>query len=203
MDESTKPPQTKVSEYLDLLNPSSEHMVTFSPFFTNQMSVELIRSMTVIRRARVLYICIGRPHIFVQKMLMNRGINIKDIYFMDMVLHVCREGGRSKAPVIHVPDSKEPLELPTVFKLYRVDQELSSLSLDDIELMVLDNVSELRTYNSDQQIRTFLGLLHGLSQKTGKGLILLHLDNRPNDGMRELAEGMSIHTLAIPAKAFQ
>ncbi len=203
MEKLTAPFQTKVSEYLDLINPSLEHMVTFSPFFTNQLSVELISSMTVQRKLRTLYICIGRPHIFVQKMLMTRGINIKDIYFMDMVLHVCRDGSMAKAPVISIPGSDGPLELPTVFKLYRVDQEVGSLSIGDIDLMVLDNVSELRTYNSDQQIRTFLGLLHDLSRKTGKGLILLHLDNRPNDGMRVLAEGMSINTLTIPAKAFQ
>ena len=202
MDKGTPALSSRVPEYLDLLNTTSEHLVTFSPFFINQMSVELITSMVVLRKLRILYICVGRPHIFVQKILSNRGINIRDIHFMDMVLYVCRQGSKGKLPQLTVPYSADPLELPTVFKLYRVDQELDQLSLGDIDLIVLDNISELRTYNSDQQIRTFLGLLHEMSRRLNKGLILLHLDNRPNDGMKELAEELGMGTLTIPPQAF-
>ncbi len=194
---------TKIMEYIDLLNTSSEYLLTFSPFFINHVSVNLMTDVLINRKKSVLYICVGRPHIFVQKILMNRGVSTRSIHFMDMVLYVCRELNKSNPSKIMLDDDGQPIEMPTIYKLFKVDQEVEQLSLDEVDLMILDNLSELRTYNNDDQIKKFLELLDDISKKKGKGLILFHLNNRPGDGIPELVKSMGIEVLDIPNEAFR
>lgn len=194
---------SRIMEYIDLLNMSSEYLLSFSPFFINHVSVDLMTEVLLNRKRSVLYICVGRPHIFVQKILMNRGVSTRSIHFMDMVLYVCREMNRQNPSKIFLDGEGQPLEMPTIFKLFRVDQEVEQLSIDDVDLLILDNLSELRTYNNDEQIKTFLKLLHNISSSKGKGLILLHLNNRPGDGIPELVRSMGIEVLDIPNDAFR
>ncbi len=134
---------------------------------------------------------------------MNRGVSTRSIHFMDMVLYVCREMNRQNPSKIFLDGEGQPMEMPTIFKLFRVDQEVEKLSIDDVDLLILDNLSELRTYNNDEQIKTFLKLLHNISSSKGKGLILLHLNNRPGDGIPELVRSMGIEVLDIPNDAFR
>ncbi len=194
---------SRIMEYIDLLNMSSEYLLSFSPFFINHVSVDLMTEVLLNRKRSVLYICVGRPHLFVQKILMNRGVSTRSIHFMDMVLYVCREMNRQNPSKIFLDGEGQPLEIPTIFKLFRVDQEVEQLSIDDVDLLILDNLSELRTYNNDEQIKTFLKLLHNISSSKGKGLILLHLNNRPGDGIPELVRSMGIEVLDIPNDAFR
>jgi len=194
---------SRIEEYLELLNPSSEYLLSFSPFFINHVSVELMTDMLVNRKKAVLYICVGRPHIFVQKILMNRGVSTRSIHFMDMVLYVCRDSSKPSSSKIILDENGSPLEIPTIFKLFKVDQEIDRLSLDDVDLLVLDNLSELRTYNNDDQIRRFMELLLRISREKGKGLVIFHLNNRPDNGLRNLIESMNIEVLEIPNEVFQ
>jgi hypothetical protein len=194
---------SRIMEYIDLLNPSSRYLLTFSPFFINHVSVEIMTDMLINRKKSVLYICVGRPHIFVQKILMNRGVSTRSIHFMDMVLYVCRELDRPNPSKIFLDEEGEPVEMPTIYKLFKVDQEVERLSIDDVDLMILDNLSELRTYNNDDQIRKFLELLNSISTNKGKGLLLFHLNNRPGDGIPDLVKSMNIEMLDIPNDAFR
>jgi hypothetical protein len=194
---------TKIMEYIDLLNSSSEYLLTFSPFFINHVSVNLMTDVLLNRKKSVLYICVGRPHIFVQKILMNRGVSTRSIHFMDMVLYVCRELNKPNPSKIMLDEDGQPIEMPTIYKLFKVDQEVERLSIDEVDLMILDNLSELRTYNNDDQIKRFLELLDDISKKKGKGLILFHLNNRPGDGIPELVKSMGIEILDIPNEAFR
>ena len=182
----------KLSEYLDLLSMESRYLLSFSPFFVNHFSAHLMSYLVNKRNQKVLYICIGRPHIFVQKLLKNRGVPIRGIHFMDMVLGISgRATGQGKQMILY-GESGEEVEIPMIYKLFKVDQEIDHLSLTDVDLVILDNISELRTYSNDDRVRSLLEMLNDIWEKTGKGLMIYHINNRPNDGVGEIASEMGL-----------
>lgn len=182
--------EERIREYIELLDPRGKYIISFSPFFINHISVELMTEMVAKKKLSILYLCIGRPHIFVQKILKNRGISHRSIYFMDMILHVCRECDQPNPSRIIIDDEGLELDLPTIFKLYRVDQELYQMKLDNVDLVVIDNLSELRTYNTNEQTAGFLKILQNVCDQKNIGLFMLHLNNRPGDGIPDLAVEM-------------
>ncbi|MFO8051541.1 MAG: hypothetical protein R6V01_07580 [Thermoplasmatota archaeon] len=194
---------SRVQEYFDLLRPDSQYLLTFSPFFINHLSVHLMSHLVVDKKKTILYMCVGRPHMFVQKILQTKNITTKDVYFMDMVLYVCRKTETSNRTKLYLRDNGEPLDLPTVYKMYRVDQEPEDLFLDDIDVIILDNISELRTYNNDEQIKEFISILFDVSNKTNTGLLIFRLDSRPSDGLETICENIGIETLEIPNESFK
>jgi hypothetical protein len=192
----------KLVEYLDLLSTNSRYLLSFSPFFVNHFSSYLMSYLINNRHQRVLYICVGRPHIFVQKLLKNRGIPIRNIHFMDMVLGISgRPMGQTKQTITY-GGSDEQLAMPIIYKLFKVDQEIDHLTLDDIDMVILDNISELRTYSNDERVKSLLDLLNEIWEKSGKGLMIYHINNRPNDGVGEIASEMGLEILEIPNDVF-
>ena len=89
-----------------------------------------------------------------------------------------------------------------IYKLFKVDQEINHLSLNDIDLVILDNISELRTYSNDDRVRVLLELLNRIWEKDGKGLMIFHINNRPNDGVEEIASEMGLEIIEIPNDVF-
>ena len=83
-----------------------------------------------------------------------------------------------------------------------VDQEIDHLTLDDIDMVILDNISELRTYSNDERVKSLLDLLNEIWEKSGKGLMIYHINNRPNDGVGEIASEMGLEILEIPNYVF-
>lgn len=201
MDDNAIPP--KLMEYMELLSPNSRYVLSFSPFFVNHFSVSLVSHLVTNLKKRVLYICIGRPHIFIQKMLQNRGIPIRSIYFMDMVLGIARKSRLPGEGGLIFPDDGSSVDLPSLYKIFKVDQEVGSLSLDEIDLIVLDNVSELRTYNNDDRVRSMIELFTGIRERTGKGIFILHINNRPNDGISELSSELGLEMVNVPNDVFK
>lgn len=201
MDEVEIP--SKLQEYFDLLRHDSQYMLTFSPFFINHFAVNLISDFVVNRKKALLYMCVGRPHMFVQKILQNRGVTTRNLHFMDMVLYVCRQSDKPNKTKIYFNEEGEVLDLPTVYKVFKVDQEVEDLKMDDIDIIILDNISELRTYNNDDQIESFLSILKSVSDKTKNGLLLLRFNNKPNDGLEQMGENLGIESLEIPNDSFR
>jgi hypothetical protein len=192
----------KLVEYLDLLSTNSRYLLSFSPFFVNHFSSYLMSYLIKQRKHRVLYICVGRPHIFVQKLLKNRGIPIRDVHFMDMVLGISGRPMGATAQRLTYGESNEELKIPMIYKLFKVDQEIDELTLDNIDLVILDNVTELRTYSNDDRVRSLLGILNDIWKKAGKGLMVYHINNRPQDGVTDIAAEMGLEILQIPNEAF-
>jgi hypothetical protein len=192
----------KLVEYLELLSSNSKYLLSFSPFFVNHFSAHLMSYMINEKKDRILYICIGRPHIFIQKLLQNRGVPIRTIHFMDMVLGISSRGSGNEAPEITSPNDDGFLEMPMHYKLFKVDQEERSLSLDDVDLVILDNITELRTYNNDDGVRSLLELLNSIWDKAGKGLMVLHINNRPDDGIDRLSKEIGLELVKIPNDVF-
>ena len=192
----------KLVEYMDLLSVNSRYLLSFSPFFVNHFSSYLMSYLINSRNQRVLYICVGRPHIFVQKLLKNRGIPIRNIQFMDMVLGISGRSSGQSQQSITLGDTGEKLDIPMIYKLFKVDQEINHLSLNDIDLVILDNISELRTYSNDDRVRVLLELLNRIWEKDGKGLMIFHINNRPNDGVEEIASEMGLEIIEIPNDVF-
>ncbi|MFW3146297.1 MAG: hypothetical protein ACMUIE_05750 [Thermoplasmatota archaeon] len=201
MKNETIPP--KLQEYIEQLDTGSRYLLSFSPFFINHTSLNLITDMVVGRKKSILYICVGRPHIFIQKMLQNRGVGIRDIHFMDMVLYVGRKSRSTIKTAIYFNKEGEIIDLPTIYKLFKVDQEVDELFLDDVDLIILDNISELRTYNQDQQISEFLDLLREVSDKSGAGQIILRFNTKPKDGIPEMCTSRGLEPLDLPNDLFQ
>ena len=201
MDENTIPP--KLAEYMELLSPNSRYVLSFSPFFVNHLSVSLVSHLVTNTKKRILYICIGRPHIFVQKMLQNRAVPIRSIYFMDMVLGVARRPRSPDEGGLFFPDDGSSVEFQSLYKIFKVDQEVDRLSLDEIDLVVFDNISELRTYNNDDRVRSIVELLTGIWERAGKGLFILHINNRPNDGISELSSEIGLEMVNVPNDVFK
>ncbi|MEA3558079.1 MAG: hypothetical protein U9R75_02395 [Candidatus Thermoplasmatota archaeon] len=194
---------SKLQEYFDLLRVDSQYLLTFSPFFINHLSVHLMSDLVVNRKKAILYICVGRPHMFVQKILHNRGVTTKDLHFMDMVLYVCRKTEAPNKTKISFSEKGDILDLPTIYKIYRIDQEVENLTLEKIDLIVLDNISELRTYNNDEQIRSFLSILKEVSERTKSGLLIFRFNNKQNDGLEKICEGLGVESLEIPNGSFK
>ncbi|MGA1820181.1 MAG: hypothetical protein ACMUHU_04140 [Thermoplasmatota archaeon] len=201
MDENTTP--AKLSKYLELLSPGSRYVLSFSPFFVNHLSVSLVSHLVVNTRKRILYVCIGRPHIFIQKMLQNRSVPIRNIHFMDMVLGVARRPRSPEEGGLFFPDDGSNVEFQGLYKIFKVDQEVDRLSLDEIDLIVFDNISELRTYNNDDRVRSMVELLARISDRAGKGIFILHINNRPNDGISELTSEIGFETVNVPNDVFK
>ncbi|MGA1872827.1 MAG: hypothetical protein ACMUHY_04085 [Thermoplasmatota archaeon] len=201
MESDTIPP--KLLQYLDLLSPGSRYVLSFSPFFVNHFSVTLVSHLVSTLRKRVLYVCVGRPHIFVQKMLQNRSVPIRNIYFMDMVLGVARRPRPEKDEGLFFADDGSSVDIPSIYKLFKVDQEVDVLTLDEVDVVILDNVSELRTYNNDDRVRSMLELLNEIWKRDARGIFLMHLNNRPNDGVKKISGELGFETLEIPNDVFQ
>ena len=201
MESDTIPP--KLLQYLDLLSPGSRYVLSFSPFFVNHFSVTLVSHLVSSLRKRVLYVCVGRPHIFVQKMLQNRSVPIRNIYFMDMVLGVARRPRPEKDEGLFFADDGSSVDIPSIYKLFKVDQEVDVLTLDEVDVVILDNVSELRTYNNDDRVRSMLELLNEIWKRDARGIFLMHLNNRPNDGVKKISGELGFETLEIPNDVFQ
>ena len=89
-----------------------------------------------------------------------------------------------------------------IYKLFKVDQEIDHLSMDDIDLVILDNISELRTYSNDDRVRSLLDTMNRIWESCGKGLLVYHINNRPNDGVGELVTEMGFEILEIPNDVF-
>jgi len=191
------------SEYFEMLNPTSRYFLSFSPFFINRVSIELMSCLINERNKLALYICIGRPHIFVQKILISRGIPSRNIYFMDMVPYISSDYFKPNSSKLYLADGGEPLKLPPIFKLYRIDQEVASLALSNIDIVIVDNISELSTFNTQNQISSFLETLYNACRSLKKGLLLFHLDDKPNDGLVKMASSLGLETLALPNDAFR
>lgn len=192
----------KLVEYLDLLSTNSRYLLSFSPFFVNHFSSYLMSYLINNRKQKILYICVGRPHIFVQKLLKNRGVPIRDIHFMDMVLGISGRSMGQPQQTLTIGESGEQLEIPMIYKLFRVDQEIDHLSLDNVNMVILDNISELRTYSNDDRVRSLLDMLNNIWEKGGKGLMIYHINNRPNDGVGEIASEIGLEILEIPNEVF-
>ncbi len=192
----------KLLEYLDLLSTNSRYLLSFSPFFVNHFSAHLMSYLVNVKKIRILYICVGRPHIFIQKLLQNREVPIRSIHFMDIVLGVSGRSSGKNVPEVILTNDGETLDIPMVYKLYKVDQEVDSLSLEDVDLVVLDNISELRTYSNDERVRSLLEMLNSIWENAGKGLMVLHINNRPGDGVDELSSEMGLDIVNIPNDVF-
>jgi hypothetical protein len=192
----------KLREYLDLLSTSSRYLLSFSPFFVNHLSAYLMSYLIHTKNQRVLYICVGRPHIFVQKLLKNRGIPIRNIIFMDAVLGISGRSSIQSRQSITYEDDREKLDIPIIYKLFKVDQEIDHMSLSNIDMVILDNISELRTYSNDDRVRSLLNILTDVGDRTGKGLMIYHINNRPDDGVEEIASEMGLELLRIPNEVF-
>jgi hypothetical protein len=192
----------KLMEYLDLLSTNSRYVLSFSPFFINHFSAHLMSYLINIKKKSVLYICVGRPHIFIQKLLQNREVPIRSIHFMDLVLGSTIQSMNRRRPQLYLNEGGQELNIPHVFKLYKIDQEIVSLSLDEVDLVVLDNISELRTYSNDERVTHVISLLNHIYENSSKGLVVLHINNRPDDGMEELSRENDLEMVNIPNDVF-
>lgn len=192
----------KLMEYLDLLSTNSRYLLSFSPFFVNHLSAHLMSYLVSIKKKRILYICVGRPHIFVQKLLQNRDVPIRNIHFMDIVLGVSGRGTGQNGPFIVITEDGDPIDIPMVYKLYKVDQEVDILNLEDVDIVAMDNISELRTYSNDDRVMSIIEVLNGIWKKAGKGLMVFHINNRPDDGVKELAVETGLEVVEIPNDVF-
>lgn len=188
----------RLSEYFELLNPSSSYIISFSPFFVNQASSSLMKYMVDQRGKSGLYICIGRPHIFIERILSSKNVNSKNIIFMDMAMHIGKRSHGGGSNKIEISEGDGELDVPGTFKLFRYDQELKSIKFTDIDLVVLDNVTELEVYNNPDQIREFLKVFLDAANKLKKGLILYNFKTGKNNGLVQTAEDMGIDHIEIP-----
>jgi len=188
----------RLTEYFELLNPSSSYLISFSPFFVNQASSSLMKYMVNERGKSGLYVCIGRPHIFIEKIFSSRNVDSRSITFMDMALHIGgkkdRFGNNSR---IDLPEERK-MELPARFRLFRHDQELKSVSFDDIDFVCIDNLTELFVYNSREQIGEFIKSFFDITKEMNKGLFLYDLKSVNSASIMEWAEEMGIEQIEIP-----
>jgi hypothetical protein len=189
----------KLSEYFDLLNPSSSYVISFSQFFANNASLAMMKYLEKIWGKNTLYVCIGRPHIFIEKILSSQGVNSRHITFMDMAMYIGRnQPGKEDSTRIVIEEGGEEFQVPAIYKLFRFDQELRSFDLGDIDLVILDNISELGVYNNPEQIRKFLEVYLDLSRNHGKGLFLYHFKGIPDGHLMDTIKDMGMEIIEIP-----
>jgi hypothetical protein len=87
--------------------------------------------------------------------------------------------------------------------LFKVDQEIDNLSLENIDIIILDNITELRTYTNDERVRSILQILNRIWERSKKGLMVFHVQNQPNDGVGEIASDLGLETIQIPNEVFK
>lgn len=192
---------TGIRSHIEMLDPLKKYLINFSPFFINQIPAELLKEMVVEKRRSVLYICVGRPHVFVQKSLKNRGVSPSSIYFMDMILKEDlnnKEPGNSR---FTFGASERNLDLSIKFDLFKDDREITEMDLDKIDMMIIDNLSELRTHKSIEQIESFIRVFSGIADMKKNGLFMLHLNNMPGDGIPEIADSIDAEIIDISSDA--
>lgn len=150
---------------------SSPCVISFSPFFMNQLSTHLMEHQVDDLGMNALYICVGRPHIFIKKLLMSRGVKVRNIHFMELTLSTgIRTGSQCR-----IMDDTGPIEVPATFNLFRSDVEIQELNLSDVNVIVLDNLYEICIFNSDEKVENFVCFLKGISERNGIVLELLQL----------------------------
>jgi len=163
-----------LQDYLKLLSPRSKYVLVVPPFNVVPLSVAVARRIVVDEGRNVLYICAGRPHIFPQKLFQRWEIPLKNIYFMDTILYMKGPAPTEKLPPITA--GKKEIKLPRVYRLFRVDQEVSSLSLSDVDVIILDNITEFLHYNSLDDTLSFIDTLHKPVAEMMKGFYIIMLN---------------------------
>lgn len=193
-----------LSEYFELLDPSSRYLISLSPYFVNHVSTSLLDHLVNSRGKSCLYICIGRPHIFIGKILSNRGIDLRKITFMDMALHIGQPAnGEKDRNSIVVDNEGEGLKVPAIFKLFRFDQEIVKVDIRDFDMIVIDNLTELSMYNNREQIEDFIDLFHSAASKCGKGLFLYRVNTGREDYLVSISAEAGIEHLEIPDRVIR
>lgn len=99
--------------------------------------------------------------------------------------------------------SRIPMDVPAMFNLYRNDVEIKELDVSIVSTVILDNVSEMRVYNADERVRSYLEFLNGIAERNGTGLRLIYF-RRPGDpGAKDFAGSLGLEHVEIPDSVFR
>ena len=173
----------ELHDFLNLISPRSKYVMVTNPFNVVPLSVALAKRFVVEEDKGLLYICSGRPHIFPQKLFQRWDIPLKRIYFMDIVLYMKGSiRGEGNPPV---KTGKEVIKIPRVYRLFRVDQEAEGLDMSEVDLIILDNLTEFLHFNTLEEAEQFVDSVSEPASRLKKGLIVILLKN---EGYREAAE---------------
>lgn len=175
----------ELKDFLNLISPSSKYVMVTNPFNVVPLSVALAKRFVVEENKGLLYICSGRPHIFPQKLFQKWEIPLKRIYFMDVVLYMKGSIRDSRNPPIKTDG--QSLQIPRVYRLFRVDQEAEEMNMSEVDLIIIDNLTEFLHFNTMKEAEQFVDSISEPASNLRKGMIIILLKT---EGYEEVAEAL-------------
>ncbi|MCD6111418.1 MAG: hypothetical protein J7K08_07080 [Thermoplasmata archaeon] len=175
----------ELQDFLNLISPRSKYVMVTNPFNVVPLSVALAKRFVVEENKGLLYICSGRPHIFPQKLFQRWEIPLKKIYFMDIVLYMKGSTRGEKNPPIKT--DKGIIQIPRVYRLFRVDQEADGLNMSEVDLIIIDNLTEFLHFNTLEEAERFVDSISEPASDLMKGLIVILFKT---EGHRQAAEAL-------------
>lgn len=190
----------EMKDFLNLISPSAKYVLVTNPFNVVPLSVALARKFVVDENRGLLYICSGRPHIFPQKLFQRWEVPLKRIYFMDVVLYMKGAIRDLRNPPIRADG--EALKIPRVYRLFRVDQEVEGMDLSEVDLIILDNLTEFLHFNTLVEAEQFLDSLNKPISRLKKGMIIILLKAEGYEEVTAVLKERGFVEVEVPPELF-
>jgi tetratricopeptide (TPR) repeat protein len=163
-------------------------LLTVQPQFIIRANITLIKILLK-EELKGLYLCINHPSQLIDKVLKTHHIPTKNIIYLDFFTSLTGINSNSNDNV-HLIDNAFSLDaILNAMQLNKKDTSNKlNLNLDNIDFILVDNISSLITYNTQERIQQFINdLINNIRKLTAVyGIVII--DNKTNPKIQKLIE---------------
>ncbi len=147
----------------------------------------LLRGLLDIKKKKGFYVALDRPHQNMDYLLSNHGIDRDNIWYIDTVTHI---SGGEKVESRNVEFVDMSFEIENLMEVFEEDgNSKGSPSLDDVDFILLENLSAMMNYNSIESIEKFIECFDRVIHDHEDLMGCLVMDTNAHENLSEVVNG--------------
>ncbi len=155
-----------VDTIMDAINQqSNSRSLLFNTSFTQiaKSNLLILKGLLDYENKKGYFVVLDRPHQYMAYLLHMHDISQENIWYIDTVTHM---SGTEKVESDNVDFVKGPFHIEHLFDAFEPDNEGGShfASPDEIDFVLIDNISSMLNYNSIEKVEEFIESFHKLIQ---------------------------------------
>ncbi len=173
---------------IESLKDDGSNLLVLDTSFTQiaKTNLLLLKGLLDMEQRGGYFVVLDRPHQYMAYLLHMHDVSQDRLWFIDTVTHM---SGQKKVDKENVDFVEGPFHIENVFEALQSKESQGSdyfKSMEEIDFIVIDNISSMLNYNSLEKIDDFIGSLDEVLKPVPNTLGCITLDSESNPDLYDL-----------------
>ncbi len=163
-------------------------LVKINPKYVIRANISLIKILSK-ENFKGIYICINHPSTLIDKLLRSHNIPTKNLLFLDFITSIAGVEHEVGDNVCVIDKAFSLDRMLDAFNKKKNDQDnLYNFDFDNIDFVLVDNITNLSTYITEEKIRQFTQDLIQSIKKITRACGIIIMDDKSNPNVQKVIE---------------